>query len=33
MRRGLVDAIVLEPDGDQLKVLLKGNLAGCWGRL
>jgi site-specific DNA recombinase len=29
--RGLVDAIVLEPDGDQLKVLLKGNLAGMLG--
>jgi hypothetical protein len=29
--RGLVDAIVLEPDDDQLKVLLKGNLAGMLG--
>jgi hypothetical protein len=29
--RGLADAIVLEPDGDQFKVLLKGNLAGMLG--
>jgi site-specific DNA recombinase len=26
--RGLIDAIALEPDGDQLRITLKGNLAG-----
>src|SRR3954468_14013626 len=26
--RGLIDAIALEPDGDQLRIILKGNLAG-----
>ena len=26
--RALVEAIVLEPDGDQLKIMLKGDLAG-----
>ena len=26
--RALVEAIVLEPDGDQLKITLKGDLAG-----
>jgi site-specific DNA recombinase len=31
--RALVDAIVLEPDGDHLKVLLKRDLAGMLGRL
>ena len=26
--RGLIEAILLEPDGDQLKITLKGDLAG-----
>jgi site-specific DNA recombinase len=26
--RGLIEAILLEPDGGQLKITLKGNLAG-----
>ena len=26
--RGLVEAILLEPDGDELKITLKGDLAG-----
>ena len=26
--RGLIEAIVLEPDGDRLKITLKGDLAG-----
>jgi site-specific DNA recombinase len=26
--RGLIEAIVLEPDGDELKITLKGDLAG-----
>jgi hypothetical protein len=26
--RALIEAILLEPDGDQLKIVLKGNLAG-----
>ena len=29
--RGLIDAILLEPDGEQLKITLKGNLAGMLG--
>ena len=26
--RGLIDAVALEPDGNQLRIILKGNLAG-----
>ena len=26
--RGLIEAILLEPDGENLKITLKGNLAG-----
>ena len=26
--RGLLDAVILEPNGDQLRSVLKGNLAG-----
>ena len=29
--RALIEAIVLEPDGDQLKITLKGDLAGMLG--
>ena len=27
--RALIEAILLEPDGDQLKITLKGDLQGC----
>ena len=30
--RALINAIVLETDGDQLKITLKGDLAGLWRR-
>jgi site-specific DNA recombinase len=29
--RGLIEAILLEPDGEQLKITLKGDLAGMLG--
>jgi hypothetical protein len=29
--RGLIEEVSLEPAGDQLRIILKGNLAGCCG--